>query len=114
MRKRFCGFVYSSADAEDSPKSSYAGQFESVLNLKGSDQILSALETVAKSVLSVNVNTYSEKMNLGRSVINMSMIVQRQISPVFSGVLFTKNPVNGFDEIIIEATEGFSDKILQG
>src|SRR6056297_1741625 len=35
--------VRSSANAEDTTERSFAGQFESVLNLKGSDQILSAL-----------------------------------------------------------------------
>ncbi len=106
--------VRSSANIEDSSDRSYAGQFESVLNVKGSDKILSAVETVAKSILNDNIKAYRNKDSIEQPSIQMSMIVQQQITPEFSGVLFTKNPVTGFDEIVIEATEGFSDKILQG
>jgi len=106
--------VRSSANVEDSSDRSFAGQFETVLNLSGADQILSALEKVAGSALNTNVNAYYKKSRADATPVSMSMIVQRQITPLFSGVLFTKNPVNGFDEIIVEAAEGFSERILQG
>src|SRR6056297_1335791 len=85
--------VRSSATVEDSPNSSFAGQFESFLNRTGTDQIIAALEKVAKSPLNTNMKAYSKKNTSDPSPIRMSMIVQRQITPIFSGVLFTKNPV---------------------
>src|SRR6056297_1186903 len=52
--------VRSSANIEDSTERSFAGQFESVLNLQGTDEILSALEEVAKSFLNGNIDAYSK------------------------------------------------------
>ncbi|MEM8860622.1 MAG: PEP-utilizing enzyme, partial [Chloroflexota bacterium] len=48
------------------------------------------------------------------SHISMAVIIQEMVKPVVSGVAFTKNPITGFDEILIEAIEGTGDQLVQG
>src|SRR5690606_15573412 len=46
--------------------------------------------------------------------LKMAVIVQEMVTPVFSGVAFSKNPVTGADEIVVEAVEGTGEALVQG
>jgi pyruvate,water dikinase len=43
----------------------------------------------------------------------MGIIIQEMVYPIFSGVLFTRNPLTGLDEIIIESVEGLGEALVQ-
>ncbi|NIQ04633.1 MAG: hypothetical protein GWO20_02550, partial [Candidatus Korarchaeota archaeon] len=40
--------------------------------------------------------------------LKMAVIIQEMINPEFSGLVFTKNPINGMDEVIVESVFGFA------
>ena len=44
----------------------------------------------------------------------MGVVVQRLVDPEVSGVLFTRHPVSGADERVIEATWGLGEAVVQG
>lgn len=44
----------------------------------------------------------------------MGVVVQRLLDPEVSGVLFTRHPVTGADERVIEATWGLGEAVVQG
>jgi pyruvate, water dikinase len=44
----------------------------------------------------------------------MGVVVQRLLDPEVAGVLFTRHPVTGADERVIEATWGLGEAVVQG
>jgi pyruvate,water dikinase len=104
--------VRSSATLEDSPDHSYAGQLMSIPKVRGTDRILNSIVTVWESASSNSIKEYSIRKGIGQEI-GVAVIIQEMLDPKFSGVVFTKNPINGIDEIIIEIVSGSSDKLLQ-
>ena len=105
--------VRSSANLEDGTHSSFAGQFKSVLDVQGADEILEAIGSVWTSVQSPTVQAYLERSGLSARDLRMAVIVQEMVSPQVSGVAFSKNPVTGLDEVVVEAVRGSGEALLQ-
>ena len=105
--------VRSSASMEDGHNHSFAGQFKSVLNVQGIDNIMKAIEAVWSSVRSQAVSSYLERHGIDPHDLKMSVIVQEMIPPLYSGVSFSKNPITGMDETIVEAVSGSGEALLQ-
>ncbi len=104
--------IRSSANVEDSHSSSYAGQFETVLDVASIDEVLPALKTVVGSASAQNTRSYQQTRQDQRSI-EMGVLVQAMVQPRYSGVVFSRNPVTGFDEVIIEAVEGSGAQLVQ-
>lgn len=105
--------VRSSANIEDQFEQSFAGQFKSVLGICGVDPVLQAIWSIWATARSDTVNTYLKKMFPGEIDLKMAVIVQRMIQPVLSGVAFSRNPITGMDEVIVEAVKGFGTTLVQ-
>ncbi|AET69750.1 phosphoenolpyruvate synthase/pyruvate phosphate dikinase [Desulfosporosinus orientis DSM 765] len=84
--------VRSSGLAEDSIAASFAGQFDTVLNLHLDDEIKEGIETVRHSRYSKEVQSYSDVKGID-GCHDMSVVVQIMVQAEISGVLFTANPV---------------------
>ena len=105
--------VRSSANIEDGQHYSFAGQFKTILNVKGLDNIMEAIESIWSSTYSKGVRTYLERIGADLSELKMAVIIQEMVHPTVSGVSFSKNPLTGMDEIIVEATNGNGENLLQ-
>lgn len=105
--------VRSSANVEDSLYHSFAGQFKTSLDVLGIDDILSCVKETWESSNSSSVTDYAKKISGQLDELKMAVIVQEMVQPVFSGVVFSKNPITGTDEIVIEAVEGTGEKLVQ-
>lgn len=105
--------VRSSANIEDGVAFSFAGQFKSVLNVRGIDAVIAAVQSVWDSARTDNVQVYLEKLPKNQRELKMAVMVQEMVPPVFSGVAFSKNPVTGADETVVEAVEGTGDALVQ-
>lgn len=44
----------------------------------------------------------------------MCVVIQKLVYAEMSGVLFTRHPVTGADELVIEATRGLGEAVVQG
>ncbi|MFN8528506.1 MAG: PEP/pyruvate-binding domain-containing protein [Anaerolineae bacterium] len=86
--------VRSSAVSEDSIQASFAGEFESLLDLETDADIRAAIEQVRRSAHSERVKAYSQSHGLSE-VHETAVIVQRFIRAELAGVLFTADPVSG-------------------
>jgi phosphohistidine swiveling domain-containing protein len=105
--------VRSSADIEDSPDHSYAGQFTSVLDVRGADQVLKAVQEVWNETQTERVRSYTNKAQNGPVRIRMAVIIQKMVCPLVSGVSFSINPITSLDEITVEAVPGRGDQLVQ-
>jgi len=106
--------VRSSAMSEDSAQASFAGEFETVLNVSTDDDIRQAIHTVVRSRQSERVQAYSAAhgMNAAHEI---AVIVQELVRAECSGVLFTANPVTGQrDQAMISAAWGLGEAIVGG
>lgn len=106
--------VRSSASAEDGRNASFAGQFKSFLGLRTAEEVTSAIAACGASVREESVVRYCRDHGIDPGVLEMTAIIQRQIEPELAGVAFTINPVNGREEVVIEACEGLAEDLLQG
>lgn len=105
--------VRSSANLEDNLGHSFAGQFTTYLNVRGIDEIIQAIKSVWRSVQTPVVNAYLEHHHIEDSNLMMAVLIQEMVTPVFSGVALSKNPVTGADEIVIEAVVGEGVQLVQ-
>jgi len=95
--------VRSSAGAEDSSTHSYAGIFKSFLNVvKRPDEVIAALDAVRESAGGKQVEAYEKAVHSSNA--SMAAIVQEMITPRWSGVMFTSDPITGKDRLLVEAT----------
>ena len=104
--------VRSSATIEDSRKSSFAGQFKTVLNVD-INNLYEAIKEVYSSISNVEA-VYGPRIK-HRSKIEMSIIIQKMVNSDKAGVIFTADPVDGNkDKIIIEVVKGLGEALVSG
>ncbi|MFN2303233.1 MAG: PEP/pyruvate-binding domain-containing protein, partial [Anaerolineales bacterium] len=105
--------VRSSANLEDNPNYSFAGQFTTLLNVQGVNAIFQAIQSVWSSAKSEIVQAYLNRNQLSNDDLYMAVLIQEMVLPIYSGVALSKNPVTGADEIVIEAIEGEGTRLMQ-
>ncbi|MFN2236781.1 MAG: PEP/pyruvate-binding domain-containing protein [Anaerolineales bacterium] len=105
--------VRSSANIEDSVDRSFAGQFKSVLNVRGVDEVFQAIWSVWGTARSDQVISYLEKHGVVADDLAMGVIIQHMVEPVFAGVSLSRNPVTGADEVVVEAVKGSGEALVQ-
>ncbi|MFG1764916.1 PEP/pyruvate-binding domain-containing protein [Micromonospora parva] len=94
--------VRSSAVAEDGGHQSYAGVFRTVLDVPPQlDDVRAALQAVRLSLYEASATSYRQALGLAPSA--MAAIVQPMIEGESSGVMFTRDPVTGDRQLVIEA-----------
>ncbi|MGG4215509.1 PEP/pyruvate-binding domain-containing protein [Paenibacillus sp. FSL L8-0638] len=86
--------VRSSALSEDSALASFAGEFESVLEVQTNEDVLKALYVVHHSQYSERVRAYSAVKGFEEAH-QMAIVVQIMVPSEISGVLFTADPITG-------------------
>lgn len=107
--------VRSSASLEDLPGASFAGQYTSVLNVAGENDLLKAIKQCCASAFSPSVRAYQAQHNLLNDRVQMAVIVQVMIPADFAGVLFTVDPLGGDrTRLVVEMTPGLGDGVASG
>ncbi len=101
--------VRSSCTVEDSSQCSCAGLFSSFLNVRGLDSIVRSIQRVWQSMHSPEFTAYKENRPTAAQSARMAVIVQRMVPARCSGVVFSKNPLTGLTETIIEVGRGNGD-----
>ncbi|MGZ3790149.1 MAG: PEP/pyruvate-binding domain-containing protein [Bacteriovorax sp.] len=107
--------VRSSASKEDGSTNSFAGLFETYLNVLGREEIAASVLKCWRSTKTERIQKYCERNNLDVNELEMAVVIQEYIEPDFAGVIFTVNPITGNDqELIIEACHGSGEKLVSG
>ena len=105
--------VRSSAVGEDSGTASFAGQHLTRLNVRSPSGLIEAVRAVWDSARSASALAYRRRLGLTGEP-RMGVVVQELILPDSAGVLFTRNPLDGADERVIEASWGLGEAVVAG
>jgi len=101
--------VRSSGVAEDGVERSFAGMYESVLDVPANG-LADAVERCLASATSARVAGYE-----GAGSDRMAVIVQRMITPIAAGVALTADPINGDRRsCIVTAVRGIGERLVSG
>jgi pyruvate,water dikinase len=105
--------VRSSAEEEDG-EFSFAGQFETMLNvpLKG-DAVKEAYKRVVASLFSVNSVTYQKSLGYNIGKLKMAVGCMVMVDAATSGVIYSTNPT-GTETMIINSAWGLGPSIVEG
>ncbi len=107
--------VRSSPTAEDAESASFAGMTETVLNANGEEAVLDAVRRCWASLFDVRTIYYRAKQGFAQADAELAVVIQRQIDPVGSGVIFTIDPASaGDDQMMIECAFGLGKSVLSG
>jgi rifampicin phosphotransferase len=105
--------VRSSSVAEDLVDASFAGQYETVLDVTTLEGLVDAVARVRVSASTAHAADY-QRAQAYDATASMAVLVQRQVGARAAGVAFSANPVTGADEVIIEAVPGLGDRLASG
>jgi pyruvate,water dikinase len=98
---------------EDGNAASFAGQHLTLLNVPSADELSAALSKIWWSANSDSAITYRKRVGLFTRP-SVGVVVQALLDPETAGVMFTKNPVTGADERVIEASWGLGEAVVAG
>jgi len=105
--------IRSSANLEDSSQYSFAGQFTTYLDVLSLEGVIESIVRIWNFREEERLQTYLQKIGGSYQLLKIGVIVQEMVDSKLSGVVFTRNPLTGMDETIIELTHGFGDSIVQ-
>ena len=107
--------VRSSANAEDLPGLSFAGQQETYLNVRGADEVIAAVRKCWASLWTPQAISYRHQNGIDQGSVAMAVVVQVMVPSQVSGILFTANPATGErSEIVINASFGLGEAVVSG
>ena len=109
--------VRSSATAEDLPEASFAGQQETLLNVRGESAVLRAMHEVFASLFNDRAIAYRVHQGFAHGDVALSAGVQHMVRSDLgtSGVMFTLDTDSGFrDVVFITASYGLGETVVQG
>lgn len=104
--------VRSSSTVEDSANSSFAGQFDTYLNVSKKD-IFFNIKKCLSSMFSANVLKYCHDKSIKISELKMSIIIQEMITADASGIVFTANPRGLLNEMVIVVGKGTGNLVVE-
>ncbi|MDO8963096.1 MAG: PEP/pyruvate-binding domain-containing protein, partial [Coriobacteriia bacterium] len=105
--------VRSSADAEDLPTASFAGQHGTYF-VADPDGVVARTRDCWASLFSDRAVAYRERNGIAHADVAMAVIVQRLIPAVSAGVAFTANPLDGSTDVCIESCFGLGEVLVSG
>ena len=106
--------VRSSGLAEDLDHASFAGQYETVLNVEGSEDVMAAVRRCWGSATSAQVSAYSIDRAGGKTGA-VAVLVQRMVEATSAGVAYSSNPINGDRaESVVNSIGGLGDRLVSG
>lgn len=104
--------VRSSGVAEDAPDRSYAGQYATVLGVRGAEALAAAVRTCLASAFSRHLRAYQDP---DEPWPGLAVLVQPMVAAEAAGVAFSVNPVDGSrDETLVNAVRGLGERLVSG
>lgn len=109
--------VRSSATAEDLPNASFAGQHDSFLNIRGTDELMDACRRCFASLFTDRAISYRIDNGFDHFKVALSVAVMKMVRSdlAASGVTFTLDTETGFrDVVFVTGAYGLGENVVQG
>ena len=107
--------VRSSGVLEDLEDASFAGQYDTVLDVGDVEALMDAIAACKRSAQNERVREYAAKRALAPEDAAVSVLVQRMVRPVLAGVAFTIHPLTGKEEhALVELVSGLGERLVSG
>jgi len=106
--------VRSSATDEDGLQSSFAGQHETILGVRGLDELLDAIAACRASAHTDRALSYRRANGLARPSAPLPVLVQLLVPADAAAVVFSVNPVNPRSGVLVNAAFGLGESIVGG
>ena len=107
--------VRSSATAEDLADASFAGQQETFLNTRGTDEVVKNTVKCWSSLFTPRAIFYRDEKGFAHENVFISVGIQKMVNSKAAGVMFTLNPVTGDrSQIVIEGNWGLGEAVVSG
>ncbi|MBQ7654575.1 MAG: phosphoenolpyruvate synthase, partial [Clostridia bacterium] len=103
--------VRSSCSIEDGDKDSFAGQFDTFLNVKPCE-LDEKITDCFFSLFNKNVIDYMFEKSISADDIRMNVIVQKMVSSELSGIVFSANPQGLLNESVIVVGRGLGENVV--
>lgn len=116
-KKTFEVAVRSSATAEDLPDASFAGQQDTILNVRGESQLIEACHACYASLWTDRAISYRVAKGFDHFDVALSIGIQPMVrsDAACSGVMFTLDTESGFrDAVVINGAWGLGEAVVQG
>jgi pyruvate,water dikinase len=106
--------VRSSGVAEDLPDASYAGLYETFLDV-GVDGLAGAVRRCFAAAQADRVRSYHDRRSAAAGPSGMAVLVQVMVDARAAGVAFTAHPVTGVrDQVVVTAVAGVGESLVSG
>lgn len=107
--------VRSSATAEDLPGASFAGQQDTYLWIRGTDEVLHHMRRCISSLYTGRAIVYRANQKFDAAQLAISVGIQKMANSFTAGVMFTLHPANGDRSVIvIDSNYGFGESVVSG
>ena len=103
----------SSAIGEDSDDASFAGQHLTCLNLSSAAEAAPAVINIHRSAHEGAAIAYRARLGVDEPP-RVAVVLQELVDADCAGVLFTRNPLDGADEVVVEAAWGLGEAVVAG
>ena len=103
--------VRSSSNLEDEKKNSFAGQFDTYLNVE-KEELNTKIIQCFKSLYNENVLDYVFEKKIDITKLKMNVIIQEMVQSEYSGIIFTANPQGILNESVIVVGKGLGEKVV--
>jgi pyruvate, water dikinase len=116
-KKIFEVAVRSSATAEDLPDASFAGQQDTILNVRGEQRLIEACHECYASLWTDRAISYRTAKGFDHFDVALSIGIQPMVRSdiACSGVMFTLDTESGFrDAVVINGAWGLGEAVVQG
>ena len=107
--------VRSSASAEDGVTASFAGQYDSYLEIEGAHSVVEHVVECWISLHSERSILYRKMMGFPDEDLEMAVVIQTMLTPRSAGVVFTANPFTSEKNVmIVESSWGLGENVVSG
>lgn len=107
--------IRSSVNQEDGESASFAGIHDSILNIRGSEEIEAAILKCFASLWSSRAVAYRRKMRINDRDVAAAVVINEMVAAKSAGVAFSCDPVGGRQDVItINANYGLGESVVSG
>jgi phosphohistidine swiveling domain-containing protein len=107
--------IRSSANLEDLEGASFAGQYQTFLEVASLEEAIARISDCRESANAPQIRSYLSSRGLGHLVPKVTVLVQKMVDGRWAGVAFSIHPITGKEEHgLIEYCEGLGERLVSG